>query len=109
MSMSKQDFIALAQAIKEHNRMLSTSDTPFTPEHLATLASFCKSQNSAFMRERWMGYITDQNGPSGGSIKPKFKVPAGKKIHKFATMEDARAFCNGYFETSGVVLTILAI
>jgi hypothetical protein len=63
MAMSKQDFIALADAVR-------TSSEPFTPAQLDTLASFCKRQNSAFMRERWVGYIQGENGPGGGSVKP---------------------------------------
>jgi hypothetical protein len=71
MAMSKQDFIALADAIREHNTLLSTASVPFTAEHLQTLAQFCKRQNYNFMGERWKGYIDGANGPSGGSIKTK--------------------------------------
>jgi hypothetical protein len=69
MAMSKQDFVALADAIREHNRLLSTASAPFTAAHLETLSSFCKRQNSAFMPSRWTGYIDGVNGPSGGSKK----------------------------------------
>jgi len=69
MAMSKQDFIALANIIIDHNRMIATSDKPFTDEHLHTLVSFCRRQNSSFNQERWLGYIKGENGPSGGSIK----------------------------------------
>lgn len=61
--MTKKNFIELAEAIRTHNRY---SDAPFTKEQLDVLASFCKSQNSAFMKERWLGYIAGENGPSGG-------------------------------------------
>ncbi len=60
--MSKKDFIALADYIK-------TSDVEWTQMHLEVLADFCKAQNSAFMRGRWLGYIKGENGPSGGTIK----------------------------------------
>jgi hypothetical protein len=109
MAMSKQDFIALADAIREHNTLTPTAETPFTAAHLETLAHFCKRQNYNFMKSRWVGYIDGTNGPSGGSVKPKFKVPANGKVHKFATIQDASDFCNGYFQTSGIVLTIQAI
>lgn len=33
------------------------------------LADFCRSQNSQFNRERWLGYIAGENGPSGGTVK----------------------------------------
>ena len=66
MSMSKQDFIALADMVRNHNRYTST---PFTSEQMDALAGFCRSQNAAFKRERWIGYIAGSNGPSGGSIK----------------------------------------
>jgi hypothetical protein len=58
--MSKKDFIALADYIK-------TARVPFTTAHLEVLADFCQSQNSNFMRERWLGYIRGENGPSGGA------------------------------------------
>jgi hypothetical protein len=74
MAMSKQDFIALADAIREHNTLASTAETPFTDAHLETLAHFCKRQNYNFMKSRWVGYIAGENGPSGGAIKaPKTK------------------------------------
>jgi hypothetical protein len=69
MAMSKKDFIQLADFIAMHNKYPSSSDSPFTGAHLATLADFCRSQNSAFNRERWFGYINGQNGPSGGKVK----------------------------------------
>jgi hypothetical protein len=33
------------------------------------LADYCKSQNGAFNRERWMAYINGECGPNGGAIK----------------------------------------
>jgi hypothetical protein len=75
MSMSKKDFIALADEIREHNRVAENAlihtgvpgITPFRSEHLAMLAAFCKSQNPAFMRDRWLGYIAGTNGKNGGA------------------------------------------
>ena len=58
--MSKKDFIALADYIK-------TSQLDWTSAHLNLLADFCKAQNGAFMRERWLGYIAGENGKNGGA------------------------------------------
>ena len=60
MSMSKQDFIALANEIRDCNRTADNSDMPqyrFSPTQINVLAAFCKSQNSNFNRERWLDYI----------------------------------------------------
>lgn len=65
--MTKKHFIALADAIIWHNKH---KGTPFTPEQLGTLASFCKSENGRFDYPRWLGYINGENGPNGGQIKP---------------------------------------
>jgi hypothetical protein len=70
--MSKKNFIALGQAIMEHNRVCinrGSMDSLFDPSHLDTLAQFCQSQNPRFLRERWLGFINGQNGPCGGSVK----------------------------------------
>jgi len=70
MSMSKKDFVALADAIKEHNALQdgTTNAIKFGPFHINTLANFCRSQNSRFMRERWLGYIAGENGKNGGTL-----------------------------------------
>lgn len=64
--MTKKNFIDLAETIRIHNKYHSE---PFTPAQLDVLASFCKSQNSAFMRDRWLGYIAGENGPNGGTTR----------------------------------------
>ena len=66
--MTKKHFIALADAIREHNRV-AYKEQPidhFSDELLNTLADFCQSTNPNFNRERWLGYIAGENGPSGG-------------------------------------------
>ena len=68
MSMSKQDFVALADAIREHNKF---EKDQFTEEQLDTLAAFCRRQNSAFMQDRWMDYVAGKCGKNGGAIKPQ--------------------------------------
>lgn len=73
--MSKQDFIALADAIRDHGTTIDPhstvriTDTPFTKDQVARLAEFCRGQNSRFMKERWMEYIAGECGPGGGAIK----------------------------------------
>lgn len=64
--MTKQDFIAMADAIREHNH-----ETPeggrFTYGQLHTIADVFEKRNPRFMRQRWFGYISGQNGPNGGA------------------------------------------
>lgn len=66
--MSKKDFIALADMIRNHNTHPDQS-VHFTDAQILSLATFCQSQNSNFMRERWIGYINGANGSSGGRVK----------------------------------------
>jgi hypothetical protein len=74
--MTKKNFVALADSIKEHNRAVDTYNraglnggASFNDSHLHTLAAFCASQNPRFNRERWLAYIAGECGPNGGSIK----------------------------------------
>ncbi len=67
MSMSKQDFVALADAIREHNQYENTPK--FTEDHINTLILFCRRQNHAFMSGRSKDYIAGECGPNGGAIK----------------------------------------
>ena len=69
MAMSKKDFIALADAIKEHNDSGSFGRTKFTQSQIDTLAEFCRSQNANFMRDRWLDYIAGECGKNGGAVK----------------------------------------
>jgi hypothetical protein len=64
--MTKKTFIALADALREHNRTLGTDDVAFDGSHLDALADFCAAQNPRFNRERWLGYIAGECGPNGG-------------------------------------------
>jgi len=64
--MSKKDFIALADAIRRHNRY---DRNPFTADQLQALASFCRQQNGNFKEQRWLDYIAGECGPNGGEIK----------------------------------------
>lgn len=60
--MSKKDFIALADVIRERREHFST-------RAIEALAGFCASQNPRFLRERWLAYIEGECGPSGGKVK----------------------------------------
>ena len=73
--MTKKDFIALADAIRAYNQQAfkagtnTVSPLKFTHTQLYVLADFCASQNPRFMRDRWLGYIAGECGPSGGKVK----------------------------------------
>lgn len=75
MSMSKKDFIAIADAIREHNRIATNlrnvgiETTRFDSDQLSTLADALQRTNSVFMRDRWLDYIAGKVGPSGGAVK----------------------------------------
>lgn len=68
MAMSKKDFIALADVIKEHNERDPFRNFAFSGDQIQVLADFCQSQNPNFDRDRWLGYIAGENGPNGGKI-----------------------------------------
>jgi hypothetical protein len=68
MSMSKKDFILLADYIKARNQYASEEEK-FTESQIRTLADFCRDQNSMFNRERWLDYIAGKCGPNGGEVK----------------------------------------
>jgi hypothetical protein len=73
MTMTKKTFIALADSIREHNRIkrnvfgANAERMCFNIEQVEALADFCQSQNSNFNRDRFLGYIAGTNGPSGGA------------------------------------------
>lgn len=71
--MTKRHFIAMADAIREHNRVCNRTTAgmyqAFTNGQIAALADFCQSQNSMFNRERWLDYIAGKCGKNGGKVK----------------------------------------
>jgi hypothetical protein len=83
MSMSKQDFIALANVVRELWPNLAIPANLSTPQAHAekngqqaqwlktreALADFCAQQNSNFKRDRWLSYIAGECGPNGGAVK----------------------------------------
>ena len=68
MSMSKKDFIALADVIRDHNEIWKDK---FSQLQISNLADFCEQQNPLFNRDRWIGYINGECGASDGKIKTK--------------------------------------
>jgi hypothetical protein len=64
--MTKKHFIALADAIREHNK---SHLNPFKFDQLQQLGRFCYSQNPRFNQSRWIDYIDGKCGPNGGTIK----------------------------------------
>lgn len=76
MSMSKKDFIALADVIRAKNEPFKRGDFYphssqgfFDRELTGTLADFLTAQNPRFNRSRWLAYIAGDCGPSGGAVK----------------------------------------
>jgi hypothetical protein len=65
--MTKKHFIALADAIRDHNKQ-SPEKVRFNQDHLDTLAGVFTIQNPRFMPLRWLGYIAGTNGKNGGKI-----------------------------------------
>jgi len=73
MSMSKKDFIALADTLR------TLQPSPFSGDsvgnayqfdcYVNALADFCAAQNPRFNRARWLGYINGTCGPNGGTPK----------------------------------------
>jgi hypothetical protein len=67
--MTRKIFVALADSIREHNRLAEfNGETAFTDDQLAALARFCASANPRFKRERWLDYIAGRCGPNGGTV-----------------------------------------
>lgn len=58
--MTKQDFIALADWIKQ--------DGQWSLDGVYSLAGFCKQRNNRFKRDRWLSYLRGECGPNGGKI-----------------------------------------
>ena len=62
--MSKKQFIALAQAIKQ----AAQQGEPFGERQIERLADFCQQQNHNFKRERWLDFIKGLCGSNGGKV-----------------------------------------
>lgn len=68
MAMSKKDFIALADVIREREPEKQTEEWFQWVGTKHALADFCAAQNPRFNRERWLAYIEGECGPNGGAI-----------------------------------------
>lgn len=57
--MTTPDLVALANVIRSANANTTATDgSPvFSDDAIAILATFCKSRNGNFKRERWFDYI----------------------------------------------------
>jgi hypothetical protein len=72
MSMSRRDFVALAEAI-QYARGHAMASTNVEAELAGVMASAeyvanaCKAANSNFKRERWFDYIMGKCGKNGGA------------------------------------------
>lgn len=75
MSMTKREFIALADLVKGAERRLRSHNEDRLPtevvieEYRDALAAFCRDQNPRFDRNLWFDYIAGACGPSGGKVK----------------------------------------
>jgi hypothetical protein len=75
MSMSKKDFIALADALRpiiEGPVMVHETGKPtrtIQDDLARAMADFCAGQNPQFKRDRWLSYLRGECGPSGDAVK----------------------------------------
>lgn len=66
MSMSKKDFVGLADVLK---RWQGTPD--LSNDVLWDIADFCERANPDFKRGRWLDYIAGKCGPGGKDLTAK--------------------------------------
>ena len=90
--MTNNEFVALADALRNHNR---TADgrTEFTPDHLLVLADFCASQDPNFNRRHWIDYIGEEDGLGGGSMvveSERLVIPGGTAKNKLESLKPRR-------------------
>ena len=62
MSMTKKDFIGLADAIRSANGGIMHPSVPtlFTYDHLGIIAEYLASQNPAFNQAHWIEYASGE-------------------------------------------------
>lgn len=76
MSMSKKDFIALADELGPYLSDHETNNDPLVKADIINaLCRFMHEQNPQFKEDRWRAYLAGECGPSGGTIR---KTPRGK-------------------------------
>ena len=71
MSMTKKDFIALADVIRDYQEEQAhyghiEKESPFL---LDVLMDFCQSRNPRFKKSLWLAYVRRECGPNGGKVK----------------------------------------
>jgi hypothetical protein len=64
--MTKKHFIAVADAIREHNRARNQFGDAFSDEQISTLSVCFRELNPRFNAVRWENYIAGKCGPNGG-------------------------------------------
>jgi hypothetical protein len=66
--MTKKDFIALADEIRQHNKVAATGCgiTAYAPDQINALADWLAKSNPRFNRAKWLGYVAGESGPGGG-------------------------------------------
>lgn len=71
MSMSKKDFVALADALRPVLFGANDSDVSEFAKNsvINALARFCGEQNPNFKEDRWRDYLAGKVGPNGGAVK----------------------------------------
>jgi len=70
MTIPRKDLIALADMIRQHNRIVPRlkHHERFTQLQLKLLAAFCESQNPSFDRKVWLGYIAGKCKPTTNDV-----------------------------------------
>lgn len=77
--MSKKHFIALADALRRTKPIPPSEDEYGDGQEnqweqdVEEISAVCRQFNPQFNKERWLGYINGDNGPSGGTIKKENK------------------------------------
>ena len=69
MSMSKKDFVALADALRDAELFRNADTVDIASDVLARIVRFCHAQNGAFKEERWLGYLRGECGAGGGKVR----------------------------------------
>ena len=77
--MTKQDFIALADALRVERPGINWDINKAVQWELdcKAVADVCQQSNSRFNRSRWYGYIKGECGPNGGEIRRARVTTAG--------------------------------
>src|SRR5271166_5021243 len=78
MSMSKRDFVALADALRAEKPGDNWNPNKRVQWELdvEAIADVCAASNPRFKRDRWMSYIAGECGPNGGRLASEVKRDA---------------------------------